>query len=198
MNQASQALSPRQTEIIEAAGIILTESGVGGLTIKNLAKAMQFSEPAIYRHFENKEAIIVGMLQFLAEVTNDRYYLALGGLKDPEERFKVLFKNQFQLFKQHPHFVVAVFSDGLMQESEQINQAILRIMEIKRNYLIPIIKDGQKQLQFTNTVPADALAHIVMGAIRLHMFKWRATHFELDIEKEGKKLVTHLLQLIKK
>ena len=59
-------ITPRQFEIIEAAGKILTSSGVGGLTIKNLAKEMQFSESAIYRHFKSKEDIIVAMLNYLA------------------------------------------------------------------------------------------------------------------------------------
>ncbi len=41
-------LSERQLEIVEAAGRILTSSGVSGLTIKNLANEMKFSESAIY------------------------------------------------------------------------------------------------------------------------------------------------------
>jgi hypothetical protein len=40
------AISDRQLEIIEAAGKILTASGVSGLTIKNLAMEMKFSESA--------------------------------------------------------------------------------------------------------------------------------------------------------
>jgi AcrR family transcriptional regulator len=46
-------ISAKQLEIIKAAGRILTASGVSGLTIKELAKEMQFSESAIYRHFES-------------------------------------------------------------------------------------------------------------------------------------------------
>ena len=44
-------ISERQKEIIDAAGRILTESGIGGLTTKKLALEMGFSEAAIYRHF---------------------------------------------------------------------------------------------------------------------------------------------------
>ena len=58
-------ISDRQLEIIEAAGKILTASGVSGLTIKNLAKEMKFSESAIYRHFTSKEEIIIALLEFL-------------------------------------------------------------------------------------------------------------------------------------
>lgn len=65
-------ITPRQLEIIEAAGKILTASGVSGLTIKNLAKEMQFSESAIYRHFKSKEDIIIAMLNYLADNIDKR------------------------------------------------------------------------------------------------------------------------------
>ncbi|MEK6547441.1 MAG: TetR/AcrR family transcriptional regulator, partial [Bacteroidota bacterium] len=117
-------LTERQIEIIEAAGKILTKVGISGLTTKNLAKEMQFSESALYRHFENKESIILGLLQYLAWHMEQR----LSNLADeaalPEEKFIRIFNNQFDFFKQNPHFVVAVFSDGLLEESEKINQAI--------------------------------------------------------------------------
>ena len=61
-----RSISDRQLEIIEATGKILTASGLSGLTIKNLAKEMKFTESAIYRHFESKEAIIITMLNYLA------------------------------------------------------------------------------------------------------------------------------------
>ncbi|HRG39465.1 MAG TPA: TetR/AcrR family transcriptional regulator, partial [Bacteroidia bacterium] len=66
-------LKDRQLEIVEAAGKILTASGVGGLTIKNLAKEMKFSESAIYRHFTSKEEIIIALLEYLALSMDERY-----------------------------------------------------------------------------------------------------------------------------
>lgn len=65
-------ITPRQLEIIEATGKILTKSGTSGLTIKNLAKEMNFSESAIYRHFSSKEDIILAMMNFLAESIDQR------------------------------------------------------------------------------------------------------------------------------
>lgn len=189
-------ITPRQFEIIEAAGKILTSSGVSGLTIKNLAKEMKFSESAIYRHFASKEDIIVAMLNYLAESTNER----LSGLTDSlahEERFKALFKEQFRFFKNNPHFVVAVFSDGLMEESQRINEIIGKIMTVTIKHLIPIIKEGQQKGVFTNSITTEELMHIVMGAFKLKMFKWRIANFQFDIIKNGDSMVQSILTLIK-
>ncbi len=189
-------ITPRQLEIIEAAGKILTASGVSGLTIKNLAKEMQFSESAIYRHFKSKEDIIIAMLNYLAD-NIDKRLANLDSSLTPEEKFKALFAEQFRFFKLNPHFVVAVFSDGLMEESQVINEALLKLMNIKIKHLMPVIMEGQQKGIFTNAITTDELMHIIMGTFKLQMFKWRIANFEFDIKRSGDNMVQSILTLIK-
>jgi len=189
-------ISTRQLEIIEAAAKILTQSGVSGLTIKNLAKEMQFAESAIYRHFTSKEEIIVSMLNYLAENMDERLS-NLTDSPDSEEKFKALFNEQFRYFKKNPHFVVAVFADGLMEESNRINEAILKIMAVKIKHLMPLIKEGQQKGIFEDAITPEELIHIVMGAFRLHMYKWRVADFKFDIKRSGDKMLQSILTLIK-
>ena len=189
-------ISARQLEIIEAAGKILTASGVGGLTIKNLAKEMKFSESAIYRHFKSKDDIIVAMLEYLAEMMEDRLIRAIQTSDGPKNKFRALFQSQFKFFSEQPYFVVAVFSDGLMKESGRINDAIFKIMAIKMRCLMPLIMEGQQKGIYTNAITGEELLHIVMGSFRLQMFKWRIAKFQFDIVRSGDNLIHSLLTLI--
>lgn len=191
-------ISTRQLEIIEAAGRILTNSGVSGLTIKNLAREMKFSEAALYRHFSSKEEIIIAMLNFLAENMDERYSEVIEGSQSPTEKFAIMFTNQLSFFNKYPHFVVAVFSDGLMEESEGINESIQKIMQIKMKYLEPIISEGQQSGIFTTTVSKEELVQIVMGTFRLQMFKWRLTNFKFDLESQGESMIRALIALMTK
>ena len=117
--------------------------------------------------------------------------------QSPEEKFTILFQNQFSFFKKHPHFVVAVFSDGLMEESERINETILKIMQVKMKHLIPIIIEGQQKNIFTNSITSNELIHIVMGTFRLQMYKWRVANFQFDIKSNGENMIQAVLTLIK-
>ena len=145
-------VSERQQEIIESAGKILTVSGVSGLTIKNLAKEMSFSESAIYRHFKSKEEIIVAMLDYIASSLDKRNQNIDVSSLNPAEKLIVNFETQFSFFKEKPHFVAAVFTEGFMEENHRINQTILKIMSQKVNHLLPIFKEGQDQNIFTNEI----------------------------------------------
>lgn len=190
------SISERQKEIIDAAGKILTQSGISGLTTKNLAKEMGFSEAAIYRHFPSKEAIILAMLGFLKSNMESR----ISGVnlsQGVEGQFRAIFSSQFSFFAQNQHFVVAVFSDGLWEESAQVNQAILALMQTKMGYLLPLIQQGQSQGLFKSSILAEQLAHIVLGAFRLHMFKWRISGFSFDLVSSGDQLVNSILEVVK-
>jgi AcrR family transcriptional regulator len=189
-------INERQLEIIEAAGEILTESGIAGLTTKNLASKMGFSESALYRHFKGKHEIVLTMLKYLAKNMDERLTNSIKASDSPDEKLKAVFNNQFEFFKKNPHFLVAIFSDGLLEESKSVNEAILQIMSTKRNHLLKIIQEGQKQMQFTDTLSADDLVHIIMGSFRLHMLQWRLSGYAFDLKLKGNKLMSNLLTLI--
>ncbi len=85
-------ITARQKEIIAASGKLLTQSGINGLTIKNLAAEMGFTEGAVYRHFKSKEEIILLMLEYLAENMDERLS-AMPKEPDPERHLLNLFEN---------------------------------------------------------------------------------------------------------
>lgn len=190
-------ISDRQLEIIEAAGKILTTAGVSGLTTKNLAREMEFSEGAIYRHFSGKEDIIVSLLEYLAEQLDLVNSGAYSNVETSVVKLRSLFQAQIRFFKAHPYFVVAVFSDGLLEESQRINKTIFKIMQVMMKHLLPIIIEGQQSKEFTNKITTDELMNIIMGTFRLQMYKWRISDFEFDIERTGQNMIESLLTLIK-
>lgn len=192
-----EAISVRQLEIIDAAGRILTASGVSGLTIKNLANEMKFSEGAIYRHFTSKEEIIIALLDYLSNDMDERLAKVNSIDVGPEEKFVALFQNQFSFFKKNPHYVVAVFSDGLLEASQRINETILRVMNVKMKHVKMIVVEGQKKKVFANEISADEIVSIVLGTFRLQMYRWRVANFKFDIKKNGDKMIQSVLVLIK-
>lgn len=128
---------------------------------------------------------------------DERFTNAISIKQKPEDKFTTLFQNQFSFFEKNHHFVVAVFSDGLMESSQRINETILKIMGVKMKHLMPIILEGQKKKVFTNSLTSDELVHIIIGTFRLQMFKWRVSNFQFDIIRNGDKMIQSVLTLIK-
>lgn len=189
-------MTDRQQDIIDAAGKLLTRSGVTGLTIKNLAAEMGFTEAAIYRHFKSKEDIVVAMLELLLDNANARCSEVMNNGFPPDLAFLELFRSHLRYFKAHPHFVVAVFSDGLLEESGRINDTLFKILGVNRMYLMPVLVRGQQLGLFTTSMTPEQLVQLVMGSFRLEMFKWRIAQFSYDIETQGESMLRAILTLI--
>jgi len=198
METKNNIFSARQFEIIEAAGKLLSHDGIASLTTKNLAKEMGFSESAIYRHFKGKEDIIVALLNYLAINMDERLTATINKDVSPLDNFTAIFKNQFNFFKKNKHFIIVTFSEGLLEHSAEINEAMQHVITIKTKHLLAIFKHAQQQNLFTDKVKPEDLIHIVMGSFRLLMFKWRMDNFKFDIVKKGDQLIHTILLLIKK
>ena len=191
-------ISNRQLEIIEVSGKILIEKGIKGLTTKTVASEMNFSESAIYRHFKSKEEILVALLSLLKQNMNKRLTAQIKSQNSATENFKAVFTSQFNYFKNNPHFVVAVLSDGLIDESKEIKAIILQLMQNKIQLLAQILEQGKQSNEFTTEISTEDLLPIILGTFRFQMLKWKLSGFQYDISIEGNKIIENLLLLIQK
>lgn len=191
-------LSNRQLEIIEVSGKILIEKGIKGLTTKTVASEMNFSESAIYRHFKSKEEILVALLSLLKQNMNKRLKAEIKAENTAAENFKAVFTSQFNYFEKNPHFVVAVLSEGLIDESKEIKAIILQLMQNKMQLLAQIIEQGKQTNEFTTEISTEDLLPIILGSFRFQMLKWKLSGFQYDISIEGNKIIDNILALIQK
>ena len=120
------------------------------------------------------------MLEYLAITIEERLLNAIRATDQPEAKFTTMFQSQFAFFESHRYFVVAVFSDGLLKESQSISEAILKLLGIIVKNLFPILLEGQQKGVFSNSVPLEDLMYILMGTFRLQMFRWRLEDFQFD------------------
>ncbi len=53
----------RKEAILDEAMKLIIENGLNELTMSKVAQRMGFSEPAMYRHFKNKQDLVISMIQ---------------------------------------------------------------------------------------------------------------------------------------
>jgi AcrR family transcriptional regulator len=63
----AQLIAARRSQILEAATKVFAEKGFHRATIKDVAKAADIADGTIYNYFENKTALLLGLLDRLNE-----------------------------------------------------------------------------------------------------------------------------------
>ena len=157
---------------------------------------MGFSESALYRHFKNKDAIILLLIQFLCDNVTQRFEKILKSDLEIDEKFMALFSSHFSFFGKNPHFSVIMLSEGVIDVSDEIKNYIIKLINLNIGSIATVVREGQEKRFFTKSIPTDDIVHFAAGAFRFEMLKWKMSGYTFDLEQEGNRMMKALLKLI--
>ncbi len=194
-----KTFTDRQQQIIEAAIELISEKGIQQLTIKNLAKKIGLAEGALYRHFESKVDILLGILTMFKANKN----MALKQMQSSSEldalaKLQSLFQKRFAQFNANPAIAAVIFSEEIFQNDKQLSEEVFQIMQESQEVIRRVIESGQQAGQMRTDISAKQLSLLITGALRLIVTQWRLSGFAFDLQKEGNKLWKSIKQIITK
>jgi len=190
-------MTQRQSEILKESLKLIADKGIQGFTIKNLANGIGVTEPAIYRHFENKQKILIGILSLFKENKENFFNNLKSDNITPLEKLEALFEMRFKYFAKNKAIASVIFSEELFRNDPLLSEKVFEIMKENQKIILQIIKAGQKSADIKPNVSVEQLAFIITGAIRLIVTKWRLSDYSFNLEKEGKSLWKTIELLIK-
>ncbi|WP_457566415.1 TetR/AcrR family transcriptional regulator [Caldithrix abyssi] len=182
------AFTKRQREIVNTAIQLIAEKGIQELTIKNLSKKIGIAESAIYRHFDSKFDILIGILTLFKDNINTLNRQILDMDLSPRAKLEVMLEQRFKYFSEKPTVAAVIFSEELFRNDSRLSKAVFEIMQENQNSMIGIISEGQAKGEFRKEVSAEELSFMIIGAVRLIVTRWRMTDFSFDLVEEGQKL----------
>ncbi len=191
-------LSKRQIEIIEAATKLIGKGGVQSLTTKTLAAEMGFSEPALYRHFSDKNEILKSVLMYYREFLRQGLTSIIQSNSTGKEKIKAMIDFQFNHFAKSPAVIMVIFSETSFQFNNQLSQAVSGIMLQKRKMVSTIIASGQEEGSIRTDISPEQLTTMIMGSMRFTILRWRLSNFDFNLVDEGKELCRTLDILMEK
>lgn len=186
----------RQQEIIDTGLELISEKGIQGLTIKNLSKKLGITEPAIYRHFENKIQILIAILDKLKKNTSAIFEMELQSNESAIRKIERLFEKHFLSFAKMPSLASVVFSEEMFRNEEKLLDKLSEVIQQNNQMLLAIIQEGQRKNEIRSDINAGHLVVIIMGALRLFVKKWQFSKFSFDLQRDGAQLVQSIKTLI--
>lgn len=186
----------RQKEIIDVALNLIADKGIQGLTIKNLAREIGISEPAIYRHYENKIDILLAILDLFRINSVKLFEEAAGETSGALEKIEHLFINHFAAFSKNPSLVAVIFSEEIFRNEPVLVRKISEIVSQNDKMLISILLDGQSGGEIRNDLAAGHLAVMVMGALRLFVKRWQFSDYSFNLSGEGQEFLKSVIKMI--
>src|ERR671936_2363557 len=98
LNQRLAAV--RRDHMLDAATRVFAAKGFNGATVHDIAQAAGIADGTIYNYFENKDALLFGILDRLNETERRQRDLARPAGADPREFVRGYVRHRFEVFEQ--------------------------------------------------------------------------------------------------
>ncbi len=184
----------RQTMIIDEAIKIIHSGGYEALSIREIAKRVKISEPAIYRHFLNKEDIILGILNRMLEF-DELLNKNIAAAKSAKQKIRQFVLFHFEFLEKNPEMTSVLISEEMYNQSDILKKKLVFIIQ-KRKQLLKVILDNAKSSGELVDVDNYELLSMILGTIRIIVMEWRLSNFSFQLTDRGKNILKILEKLI--
>lgn len=149
----------RQAEIIEATLRLLEETPLARLTTRQIAKQLDISQPALFRHFRSREQLLLAVMQ---KARSDLGAIADSVLVDvsrPLERLRTLAARLLGHVETYPGLARLLFSPP---EKGPLRDLLRQLVSMQRSLVSELVRDGQQAGIFRADLnPTDAATFYV-------------------------------------
>lgn len=153
----------RRLQIADAALQVIATQGLGRFTTQAIAAEVGITDGTLFRHFPNKEAIVLAALDRVEE----RLFSGFPpDVADPIERLERLFLYRASLVTEHPVIARLAFSEELPHAAGPVGaRQVARWRERTLGFVVGCIDEAAAQGRIDPEIPAREVGCVVMGTL---------------------------------
>ena len=151
----------RRRQIAEAALRIIAEQGLRKFTVAAISEEVGLADGTIFRHFEDKDDIVLEAVKRLEETLVQQEPPPEG---DPIEQLSTFLRRRVQLISERPEIFKVLFSDDLAKAGPE--EAASRVAGLKRRSMQLVLwklREAVDQGLVVEGASAEDLLYVVHG-----------------------------------
>lgn len=161
-----QSTESRQAEIIATMIALAAERNPADIATTDIARVMNVTQGALFRHFPTKEAIRLAVIEWIeARLMNE-----LGAVRqsapDALQGLEAMFLAHVRFIREFPGVPRLVFAELQQPDSSPLRQRVQKIMQRYRRILAEVLDEAKAMRLIGQDVDCQAAAALFLGAIQ--------------------------------
>lgn len=158
-----QSTEIRQEQIKRAVLSIITKEGLHAVSTRNLAKEVGVSEGTIFRHFNTKKDIFLGIMKDV----NEELMLPLRDIAmvqlPPQKRLELFLCKHVKYLVENNGITILLFSHATHMNDTELKNNLREILIKQKQYISKIIQDGIVEGVWDSELVVESAAMLYMG-----------------------------------
>ncbi len=168
----STVLHRRERLIITAIQII-DELGIKGLSTREIAKREGVSEATLFRHFKNKNELLLAVLDNFTQFDSDLFQSAQLKSLNPKESIRYILHSYMEYYESYPAMTAIMQSFDALKYEDELSEKVQAIIKHRSALLKHLVDDAQRLGEIRAGVEGGALVDAMWGLCMFICLRWR-------------------------
>lgn len=163
----------RKERLIITTIDLIDELGIQGLSTREIARREGVSEATLFRHFKNKNELLLAVLEYYTKFDADLLESArLKNLK-PRDSMVYLVRSYAEYYESYPAITSVMQLLDVLRYEGALAEKIKSIKKVRMESFKQIIDNAQKTGEMRPGFDSESMALVINGMIREFCLKWR-------------------------
>jgi len=167
----------RRVQILQTLALLLQETAAERVTTAALAKKMQVSEAALYRHFASKAQMYGGLIDFIERSLFSLINQITTQEEDGKQQLRAITMMMLAFAEKNPGMTRVLVGDGLNLEDERLQARINQLVDRLEMALKQACRNGVAAGSFDKDVKTDYVANAAMSMVLGRWLRFAKTGF---------------------
>lgn len=183
----------RKERIIISTIDLISENGIKGLSIKEIAQRENVTEASLYKHFKSKDQILLEVLEYYSKYDVSIAKTLENNGEDEKSKIFTYFKLYSEYYDNYPALTSILESYNVLIYEENLKFRIKEIFEQRTQVIKKLIEEGQKNKNIKENIKSENLTNILLGSFDRLIFIWRLSKVEFSLKEKTIDLISDIL-----
>ena len=156
----------RRAETVEAVVALAATRNPNEITTAAIARHMQLTQGALFRHFPSKEAIWEAVMHWVTERLLARMDEAARGVDSPLAAMEAMFMSHVEFVIEHPGVPRMMFGELQRTDASAAKRMVQTLMRRYRERLQRLLASGKSGGELSAALDQEAAATLFIGTIQ--------------------------------
>lgn len=184
----------RQAEIIAAVLQLAAARSPAGITTSDIAKALNLTQGAVFKHFPTKDAIWLAAMEWVEAHLFSALETAAQKAASPVEGLQAVFMAHVKFVMAHPGVPRLIFQDMQQPDDTPLKARVRGLLARYRKLLARLLDAAEKQGEIAQGQDKASAAMLFIGAIQGLVIQSMLTGSTARMAVEAKRVFALYLQ----
>lgn len=183
----------RKEQLILTTIDIIDELGIQKLTTREIAKRQQISEATLFRHFKNKNELLIAVLDYFVQFDTDILESTKMLHLKPIESILYLTSSYAEYYENYPAITSILLDFNVLMDEEELSGKMIEIQECRISTIQLMVEEAVRTGELRTDVETKMIAVMIYGFFRELCLNWKISNCNFSLKERSLSTLEMLL-----